>query len=59
MKENFIRTSDKETALLLEEEGFVKIDESNGFYTFLNQTHKNFSRDVDEKKISYTNILNI
>lgn len=59
MKENFIKTSDKETALLLEAEGFVKIDESNGFYTFLNQTHKKFSNNVNEKKISYTNILNV
>lgn len=36
MKQNFIKTSDSETASKMINLGFQKIDEQNGIYTFLN-----------------------
>ena len=36
MKQNFIKTSDSETASKMTNLGFQKIDEQNGIYTFLN-----------------------
>jgi hypothetical protein len=59
-KQNFIKTTDKETADKLISEGFQLVSQSNGVYTFLNQLPKNFSFDkVDQKKMAYTNTLNI
>ena len=52
MKQNFIKTSDSETA-------FQKIDEQNGIYTFLNTDKLMFSDDIDKSKIQYSNMLNI
>ena len=54
---NFIRTTDKPTALLLEKLGFQKVDNSNQIYTFLNTAKLQFSNDIDKKKIQYSNIL--
>lgn len=59
MKENFIKTSDKDTADILRGEGFVQIGYSNGFYTFLNSKNRKFSNDVNEQNIIYSNNLNI
>ena len=59
-KQNFIKTTDKETADKLIFEGFQLISENSGVYTFLNQPPKNFSFDkVDVKKTAYTNILSM
>lgn len=52
---NFIVTSDKATAELLKENGFVLQSENNGKYTFINDGNKiNFS-DETKKKVAYTN----
>lgn len=58
-KQNFIMTTDKETADKLLSAGFQLVSQ-NGTYTFLNQPPRNFSFDeVDKKKMAYTNIINI
>ena len=59
-KQNFIKTTDKETADKLISEGFQLVSQSNGIYTFLNQVPANFNFDnVDKKKVAYTNILSM
>jgi hypothetical protein len=59
-KQNFIKTTDKETADKLIYEGFQLVSDSNGIYTFLNQLPKNFSfEEADKKKVVYTNILSM
>lgn len=57
MKQNFIRTTDKSTATVLSKNGFQKVDESNGIYTFLNTNKLQFSKDIDKSKIQYSNML--
>ena len=59
MKQNFIRTNDKETAEKLLALGFQKIDEQNGFFVFLNCSNLKFSEEDKNLKFQYTNILNI
>ena len=60
MKQNFIKTSDSETASKLLELGFQKVDNTNGIYTFLNTGKNQFSEnDIDKSKIQYSNILSI
>ena len=59
-KQNFIKTTDKETADKLISAGFQLVSQDNDTYTFLNQLPKNFSFDeVDKTKMAYTNMLNI
>ena len=59
-KQNFIKTTDAETADKLIAEGFQLVSQSGNVYTFLNQLPKNFNFDeIDKKKMAYTNILNI
>ena len=59
-KQNFITTTDKETADKLRSAGFQLVSHSGSSYTFLNQLPKNFNFDeVDKKKMAYTNVLNI
>ena len=59
-KQNFIMTTDKETADKLISVGFQLVSQNGNFYTFLNQFPKNFSFDeVDKKKMAYTNILSM
>ena len=59
-KKNFIKTTDKETAEKLLTVGFQLVAQDNGVYTFLNQAPKNFCFDeIDNKKMAYTNILNV
>ena len=58
-KQNFITTTDKETADKLISAGFQLVSQ-NGAYTFLNQLPQNFNFDeVDKKKMAYTNMLNV
>ncbi len=59
-KQNFITTTDKETADKLMSVGFQLVSQSGSVYTFLNQLPKNFSFDeVDTKNVAYTNILGL
>ena len=59
-KQNFITTTDKETADILIAEGFQLVSKSDRAYTFLNQLPKNFTFDeIDQKKMAYTNILSM
>lgn len=59
-KQNFIKTTDKETADKLVSVGFQLVSQSGNTYTFLNQIPQNFSfDDVDKKKMVYTNILSL
>lgn len=57
MKQNFIKTADKETADKLKLLGFQMIGDFDGIYTFLNCAKLNFSDDINQKKIHYSNIL--
>lgn len=57
MKENFIKTQDLSTSIILSKLGFQKVDEQNGVYTFLNTDKIHFSNEVDKSKIQYTNML--
>lgn len=59
MEQNFIKTSDPETASKMINLGFQKIDEQNCIYTFLNTDKLMFSDDIDKSKIQYSNMLNI
>jgi hypothetical protein len=59
-KQNFITTTDKETADKLMSAGFQLISTSGSGYTFLNQLPNSFNFDeVDKKKMAYTNILSM
>ena len=57
MKYNFIKTQDSKIRDVLKRIGFKQIDETNGFYTFINDNTLKFSEDVDTSKIHYTNML--
>ena len=58
--QQFIRTTDAETALMLRKEGFMCVGESGGVFTFLNDVTKVFmEKDDEDKKIVYTNILHL
>lgn len=57
-KQNFIKTTDKETADKLIEVGFQLMSNENGVYTFLNQVGNFNCENVDAKKMVYTNTLN-
>ena len=59
MKENFIKTQDLSTSIILSKLGFQKVDEQNGIYTFLNTDKIHFSNEVDKSKIQYSNMLYI
>jgi hypothetical protein len=59
-KQNFIKTTDKETADKLMSLGFQLVSQSGSVYTFLNQAPANFNFDeADKKKVAYTNILSM
>ena len=59
-KQNFITTTDKETADKLMVAGFQLVSQNGNVYTFLNQLPKNFSFDeIDKKRMAYTNILSM
>lgn len=60
MKQNFIKTTDKETADKLMLSGFQLVSHVGNMYTFLNQPPKNFSFDgIDRNKYAYSNILSV
>ena len=59
-KQNFITTTDKETADKLISVGFKLVSQNGNVYTFLNQLPKNFNFDeIDKKKMAYTNMLSM
>lgn len=53
----FITTKDRETAKILESQGFQKIEASSDRYVFLQCKGVKFSKSIDVSKIKYTNIL--
>lgn len=57
-KQNFVSTRDEETAKKLRELGLQEIQNSNGFFTFINCNLFTFG-DLDKSKIKYTNNLSI
>lgn len=57
-KQNFIKTTDKETADKLIAAGFQLMSNERGVYTFLNQVGNCNFENVDVKKMVYTNTLN-
>ena len=56
---NFIQTHDEETARLLEDEGFVLVEQSSSMWKFFNpyNSKAQFSDYIDTTKVSYTNKL--
>lgn len=58
MDYNFIKTRDLSTYEKLKSEGFQEINSTEpGVYVFLNCKKINFSDDIDQSKIKYTNTL--
>ena len=55
---NFIKTSDKEVALLLRKEGYTELSKEGDKWVFLNDREFKFSK-YDEDNIEYTNKMNI
>lgn len=53
----FIRTTDRETIENLKRLGFQLVSESNGVFTFINDTNKPIT--FDNKKLAYTNNITI
>lgn len=53
---NFVRTSDSETADKLLKEGFTLVDKSNGYWTFINNKNITFE---DKSKVHYSNQLHV
>lgn len=59
MKENFIRTMDKNTADQLISAGFKMVQNSGGCYLFLNSKTFQFDTNIDISKIRYTNVMHV
>lgn len=60
MKQNFIKTTDQETAEKLILCGFQLVSHIDNIYTFLNQPPQHFSFDeIDPKKCVYSNMLSM
>lgn len=57
MKNNFIKTTDKDTADKLKKNGFKILNEQDNNYIFLNCNKIKFSSDIDKSKIWYSDIL--
>lgn len=57
MKQNFIKTSDKETATKLKNLGLQEVNNSEGIYLFVNPDKILFDSDIDQSKLHFTNIL--
>jgi hypothetical protein len=56
-KQKFLKTKDVSTAVTLSKLGFQQMDNSNGWATFINNGKLQFSDDIDQSKIKYSNIL--
>lgn len=57
MKQKFIITQDTPIAILLSQQGYQQVQNSNGIYVFLNTDKFRFSNDIDITKIQYSNML--
>ena len=57
MKQKFITTQDTHTAILLFQQGYQRVQNSNRIYVFLNTDKFQFSNDIDITKIQYSNML--
>lgn len=57
MKQKFIITQDTPIAILLSQQGYQQVQNSNGIYVFLNTEKFRFSNDIDITKIQYSNML--
>lgn len=57
MKQNFIKTSDKETATKLKNLGLQEVNNSERIYLFVNPDKIQFDSDIDQSKLHFTNIL--
>lgn len=57
MKQKFITTQDTHTAILLFQQGYQRVQNSNGIYVFLNTDTLRFSENIDINKLKYTNML--
>lgn len=55
---NFIKTSDKDTAEQLKKQGFNLISQEGNIFVFLNDKPTKFSEEYN-KKLVYTNIINM
>lgn len=53
-KKNFIKTSDRETWLLLKKEGYTELQKEGDKWVFLNDKDFNFSSH-EKKNMEYTN----
>ena len=51
MKQNFIKTSDKETATKLKNLGLQEVNNSEGIYLFVNPDKIQFDSDIDTLQI--------
>lgn len=57
MNQKFIKSNDDETIELLRNLGFQQVNEQNGSVTFINDANLRFSKDLDQSKLHFTNIL--
>lgn len=57
-KKNFIKTSDKETRLLLIKEGYTEVGKEGNKWVFINDKNFAFS-EYDQGTITYSDMLNI
>lgn len=57
IKQNFIITTDDDTANALRKCGFKEIPATTTIFTFVNEGKLTFSNDIDINKIKYSNKL--
>ena len=57
MKKFLLTTDIKNREILKTRYGLEEIKSSNGVYTFLNTNKLQFSNDIDQSKIKYSDIL--
>ncbi len=53
----FLCTCDENTKNILLKEGFKLVEEGNGFWKFINEPNKTFSKNIANDKITYSNTL--
>lgn len=58
MKDNFVKTSDSDTAEKLKANGFTEVSKEGEFFVFLNDGKQLFSKE-DDKKVILTNVISI
>ena len=59
-QKHFVKTSSPETAKALRLEGLTELSMEGKFFVFVNDwSKKNFSEDVDQRTLIYSNKINI